>query len=79
MKTYSVRIQLQEEDDGRWSVWAVDLPGCATWGHTQQEALRYIQEAVEGYIETLIKNGLPIPPGVQAADEPLITVNVSAA
>ncbi|MBI2953117.1 MAG: type II toxin-antitoxin system HicB family antitoxin [Chloroflexi bacterium] len=79
MKAYTVRIAIEPEDDGRWSAWAPDLPGCATWGYTQEEALANIQEAFTLYIETLIDEGLPIPPAVKVIDEPTITVNVSAA
>lgn len=79
MKTYTVRIKLQREEDGRWSVSAPDLPGCASWGQTQEEALANIQEAVTGYIETLVQEGLPIPPRVRASDEPEVSVIVSAA
>lgn len=79
MKTYTTRIQLEQEEDGRWGAWAPDLPGCATWGYTQEEALHNIHEAVRGYIQTLVKNGLPIPPGVKATDEPEVSVVVSAA
>ncbi len=79
MKTYTVRIELQQEDDGRWSIWAPDLPGCATWGNTQDEALANIQEAVEGYIEILLEDGLPIPPGVTISDTPTVSVTVPAA
>lgn len=79
MKSYSVRIKLQQEEDGRWSASAPDLPGCGTWGYTQEEALKYIQEAVALYIESLIDRGLPIPAGVTIVDEPTVTVIVSAA
>jgi predicted RNase H-like HicB family nuclease len=29
------------------------LPGCATWGHSQQEAVMALQEAIDAYITTL--------------------------
>lgn len=79
MKTFSVNIRLEREDDGRWSVWAPDLPGCVTWGDTEEEAATNMQEAVRGYIESLIARGLPITPNVKATDEPLVSVTVSAA
>lgn len=79
MKTYVVRIETEPEEDGRWSAWAPELPGCATCGYTQEEALVGIQEAVTGYIQTLLKNGLPVPLSVTVSDTPVVTVNVSAA
>ncbi len=79
MKSYPVRINLHQEEDGRWSASAPDLPGCGTWGHTREEALKYIQEAVALYIESLIDRKLPIPPAVNILDEPVVTVTVCAA
>lgn len=79
VKSYIVKVQTEREEDGRWSAWAPDLPGCATWGYTEQEALTNIQEAVRGYIQTLVKNGLSIPPSVTVTDTPVVSVNVSAA
>ena len=32
------------ENDGRWSVDVPDMPGCLTWGHTVEEAYRYLTE-----------------------------------
>ena len=45
MKTYILQVNLQEEDDGRWSGWVEALPGCAAWGQSRQEALHAVQEA----------------------------------
>ena len=37
------------------------LPGCHTWGKTYEAAVRYAEEALSGYLETLAKHGDPIP------------------
>jgi predicted RNase H-like HicB family nuclease len=37
------------------------LPGCHTWGFTEEDALAKIQEAVSLYIEDLIESGQPVP------------------
>ncbi len=29
--TYTFKVSLQEEEDGRWSPWIDSLPGCADW------------------------------------------------
>ncbi|MDO8670683.1 MAG: type II toxin-antitoxin system HicB family antitoxin [Dehalococcoidia bacterium] len=79
MRTYTVPITLQREEDGRWSASAPDLPGCGTWGYSQDEALRHVQEAVALYIESLVARGLPIPPGVTACEATAVTVTVTAA
>ncbi len=79
MQTYIVRVKLHREEDGRWSVAAPDLPGCVSWGYTEEEALANIQDAANLYIESLIQLGQPIPPAVRPTAEPAVTVNVSAA
>ena len=79
MKSYPVLITLRREEDGRWSASAPDLPGCGTWGYSQEEAMDHVHEAVTLYIESLIARGLPVPPGVIASGEPVVTVTVTAA
>jgi predicted RNase H-like HicB family nuclease len=37
------------------------LPGCVSQGKTREEALRNIQEAIEGIIEVRKAQNLPIP------------------
>jgi len=61
MKTYVFRVQLEEEEDGRWSVWIDALPGCAAWGYTREEALEAIQDAAQAYLEVLFEDGRPLP------------------
>jgi len=53
-------VVLQREADGR-SVWAPDLPGCASMGDTKRQALRNIREAIACYLEGLRKLGRPVP------------------
>ena len=57
MKTFILGVELQQESDGRWSVWVPGLPGCASWGHTKEEALHNIKDAAEVYIEDLLEAG----------------------
>ena len=59
--TYTFRVSLQEEDDGRWSAWIDSLPGCAAWGHTRNEALEALREGAEAFVECMKENGDPIP------------------
>jgi predicted RNase H-like HicB family nuclease len=37
------------------------LKGCHSWGHTHEEALANIREAVELYVEDLQASGEPVP------------------
>ena len=48
-------------EDGFWIAECPSLPGCNTQGATREEALENITDAIEGYIEALEQDGLPIP------------------
>jgi predicted RNase H-like HicB family nuclease len=61
VKSYVYRVELEEEEDGRWSAVVPALPGCATWGYTAEEALEALQEAAQLYVDVLIEDGSPIP------------------
>ena len=47
-------------EDQFWVAECPSLPGCISQGHTREEALENIKEAIEGYIATLKEDGLPI-------------------
>jgi hypothetical protein len=47
MKSYVFRVELVQEEDGRWSAGIPALPGCATWGYTREEALHNIHDALK--------------------------------
>ncbi|MYC07421.1 MAG: type II toxin-antitoxin system HicB family antitoxin [Chloroflexi bacterium] len=55
------KAQLEREEDGRWSAWIDELPGCAAWGYTQNEALDALQDAAEAYIEDMVEAGELLP------------------
>jgi predicted RNase H-like HicB family nuclease len=74
--SYVFRVELVEEDDGRWSAGVPVLPGCATWGDTREEALRNIHDAVEAYIRDMQNAGEEIPKNAttQVIEEPVVAV-----
>lgn len=78
MKSFVFRVELIEEDDGRWSAGVPVLPGCATWGYTREEALHNIHDAVEAYIRDLHNAGEDIPKDTttQVIEEPVVAVTV---
>ncbi len=43
-KTFFFPAEVVQEDDGRWSAWIDALPGRATWGYTESEALEASRE-----------------------------------
>jgi len=48
-------------EDGYWVVECPSLPGCISQGKTREEAIGNIKEAIEGYVEALREDGLPVP------------------
>ena len=82
MKTYNFRIVV-EPDGERWHAFcpALEGHGAATWGHTQQEALRNIQQVVQMVVESLKEHGETLPAGhpdpLQISGEPQVAVVVS--
>lgn len=73
MKTYAFRVVVEPDED-RWHAYCPALveKGAATWGHTQEEALKNIQEVVQMVVEELVKDGEALP------QEPLQEVQVFA-
>lgn len=41
----------EKEEDGGYSVWIPDLPGCTSQGDNLEEAMENIKEAMELYLE----------------------------
>ena len=78
VKSYVFRVELAEEEDGRWSAWVEVLPGCATWGFTREEALHNIHDAVEAYIRAMHNAGERVPTDstTQILDDPVVAVTV---
>jgi predicted RNase H-like HicB family nuclease len=54
-------VVLEKADDGSYSVYVPDLPGCISTGDTVDEALRMIREAIQGHLQLLREQGEPIP------------------
>lgn len=55
------RVVLEPDPETHdWAVWCPELPGCASAGETEEEALANIREAIELYLEP---NPLDLDPG----------------
>ena len=81
MKTYAFKV-LVEPDEDRWFAYcpALKKQGAATWGYTQEEALKNIREVVEMVVEELIEDGELVPEtpeqGVHVFSDPQAMVTV---
>ncbi|MCL5960729.1 MAG: type II toxin-antitoxin system HicB family antitoxin [Chloroflexi bacterium] len=61
MREYEYTIILEAEQEGIYTVSVPALPGCFTQGKTIDEAIERAQEAITGYIQTLVQLGEPVP------------------
>lgn len=58
------RVLIQPDEDGVYVAECPSLPGCVSQGKTREEAVANIQEAIEGYVESLKAHGDPVPPAI---------------
>ncbi len=59
------RVLIEQDEDGVYVAECASLPGCVSQGKTREEALKNIQEAIQGYLESLQKHRDPIPPPIE--------------
>jgi len=59
-------------EDGFWVAECPSLPGCISQGHTREEAIQNIREAIDLYIEALEEDHLTVP--VESFDAILVAV-----
>ncbi|MXV75894.1 type II toxin-antitoxin system HicB family antitoxin [Candidatus Poribacteria bacterium] len=85
MKTYSFQVVLEKD---KWpdepdenAVWRAYIPalehqGASSWGYTQKETLKNLQDAVDLLIESFLAHKKELPSGLfaqtQISDLPLI-------
>jgi len=55
-------VIIEPADDGTFSVYVPDLPGCVSTGRTREEAIESIREAIQGHVRTLRELGETVPP-----------------
>ena len=59
---------IEKANDGSYSAYVPDLPGCTTCGDTVDEVRQNIGEAVSLYIESLREHGESVPPPSTTAE-----------
>jgi antitoxin HicB len=60
MARYTVVLVYDPEVD-MYAVEVPELPGCFTQGHTVEEALERVREAISGHVASLIAAGEEVP------------------
>ncbi len=58
---YQCHVCLIDEEDGQVSAIVLNLPGAASCGETEAEAVKNVKESVHGLIEVYNEHGDPIP------------------
>ena len=52
---------LERANDGTWSAYVPDLPGCTSFGPTRDEAARNVHDAIREHIDSLRERGETVP------------------
>jgi len=58
------RVYIEQDEDGKFIAECSSLPGCISQGDTRDEAINNIQDAMNGYIQSLEKHNEPVPPSI---------------
>ncbi|MBI2145373.1 type II toxin-antitoxin system HicB family antitoxin [Candidatus Woesearchaeota archaeon] len=53
-----IKVVLEKQEEGGYTVYVPSLPGCISQGETREEALKNIKEAIELYLETDINEAI---------------------
>ncbi len=60
-------VVIERAEDGSYSAYVPDLPGCVACADTADEARHLIEEAVTLHLDSLRRHGDPVPPPVTQA------------
>ena len=61
-------VVIEQAEDGSYSAYVPDLPGCVSSGDTLDEVRRLIAEAAKLHIESIRSHGEPVPPPSATTD-----------
>jgi antitoxin HicB len=53
------RVIIEPEEDGIFVAECPALPGCVSQGHSRDEAIKNIRDAIQGYLRSLVKHNEP--------------------
>jgi predicted RNase H-like HicB family nuclease len=70
MKKYLLKVEVEPLEEGGYLASCPDLQGCHAEGDTIAEALENVEDVARIIIELCLEKGLPLPPELQAGEEP---------
>ncbi len=62
MTSMEYTVIIEPAEDGTFSVYVPDLPGCISTGTTRDGAVESIRQAIAGHVQTLRDLGQTVPP-----------------
>jgi len=65
MKLYSIRLYLEPDPGGVYTVTSPDVPGLVTEGRTPGEILNNVQEALAALMQAWQELGMEVPPALR--------------
>lgn len=71
MSEHRYTVLFEPAEEGGYVVTCPALPGLMTEGETLDEARDMARDAIRGYLESLQKDGLPIPEDVHLSADPV--------
>ncbi len=61
-------VTLERDETGMIVAECPAIPGCASQGHTEEESLRNIEEAIRGCLEARAAHGMPLTVAVREVE-----------
>ena len=61
-------VTLQRDETGMIVAECPAIPGCVSQGHTDEEAIRNIEEAIRGCLESRAAHGMPLTVAVREVE-----------
>mgnify|MGYP001608669388 CR=1 FL=1 len=65
MRKRRYTVVFEPQPEGGYTITVPALPGCISEGDTLEEARRMAADAIQCYCESLLKDGLPLPPDIR--------------
>ena len=71
MSEYRYTVLFEPAEEGGYVVTCPALPGLVTEGDTLEEAREMAEDAIRAYLESLSKDGQPLPSDIELALDPV--------